>query len=584
MMPSTIPDMPDSRGGLFPRIVFGLALSIVSISSSISLLLSVNTRIAYDWDYFEALSLVVRSNVFSYSSFPFHNPWVCGGLDILSNPQSRLFSPLILFDVALPPNWSSTLIIVFYTFVGAFSAYVLFRDLGWSRWVAFVGASVFINSSWFGLHVAVGHVPFASMQALPLVGICLLRLSDRKYIILAGLLLALFLLDGGFYTFIFSGFLVAGMLVFGVADVHSTWGAVRRHASTIFVSGIALVLLSAVKVVPVLVASAGRAAQVDDYNMPTRLIAKALFWPAQGLGEVESVRYEFHEYGTYLSLILIALIATASVLDRSFLRRNWKLLAAILFWFWTGTSLLWPVNPWAVFHSIPLLNVAHVPSRTFLLMHLFFILLAGNAFSNIFAAGKAGYAVGMLILMEALFVKNYTLAATGERVEANMSSSLIASQTIENTTSYAWRPEHYLEPNIGSATCYEPSFFPYAIRSSDSPLYRGEVFYTGTSYTAPELVSYRPGHIRVRYDTYVDRTIEFNTNALWGWRVIAGEAIVSGLGPERLRARVPAGAGELELQYRPYLLPWLLAAYLFGAALFLRQLFGRMPRRSKTAC
>ncbi len=57
-----------------------------------------------DWSSFNSLSLEVRSNVLHYGRFPVHNPWVCGGLDLMTNPQNRVFSPFFLADLALPPQ------------------------------------------------------------------------------------------------------------------------------------------------------------------------------------------------------------------------------------------------------------------------------------------------------------------------------------------------------------------------------------------------------------------------------------------------------------------------------------------------
>src|SRR5262245_59098519 len=60
-----------------------------------------------DWTYFNAMSLVVRSIVLHFRRFPLHNPWVCGGLDLLANPQTRIFSPMMLLDLALTPQWAN---------------------------------------------------------------------------------------------------------------------------------------------------------------------------------------------------------------------------------------------------------------------------------------------------------------------------------------------------------------------------------------------------------------------------------------------------------------------------------------------
>src|SRR5262245_36627079 len=58
----------------------------------------------FDWNYFDSLALLVRSTVLHYGTWPMHDPWMCGGLDVLANPQSRVFSPFLLTDLLLSPH------------------------------------------------------------------------------------------------------------------------------------------------------------------------------------------------------------------------------------------------------------------------------------------------------------------------------------------------------------------------------------------------------------------------------------------------------------------------------------------------
>src|SRR5450432_979185 len=165
-----------------------------------------------DWDYFNALSLVVRSSVLGYGRMPLHNPWVCGGMDLLANPQSRVFSPLLLADVVLPPQWANLAGLIAYSALGLLGMSLLLRRLGTSPGIAFAGGLLFINGEWFGLHYTDGHIPCGSMQLLPLLVYFAMTCGQRRSLLLLVLTLLLLLLDGGIYTIIFAMLLLSTVL------------------------------------------------------------------------------------------------------------------------------------------------------------------------------------------------------------------------------------------------------------------------------------------------------------------------------------------------------------------------------------
>ena len=120
--------------------------------------------IELDWAYFSSLSLVIRSIVLEGRDFPLRDPWVAGGLDLLANPQTRIFSPNVILDVFLNPYVANLMSLILGGFFGMWGMFRLARLLGAENITALLCAIVFINSSWFGNHFAEGHIPFNSFK------------------------------------------------------------------------------------------------------------------------------------------------------------------------------------------------------------------------------------------------------------------------------------------------------------------------------------------------------------------------------------------------------------------------------------
>src|SRR6202022_3611728 len=106
-----------------------------------------------------------------------HDPWCGGGLNVLANPQNRIFSPLLVLDLAFSPYWANLVGLVVYAFFGLWGMYRLVREFEIPPPAAALTAILFINGSWFGLHFAEGHIPYGSMQLLPWVLWAFLRIE-----------------------------------------------------------------------------------------------------------------------------------------------------------------------------------------------------------------------------------------------------------------------------------------------------------------------------------------------------------------------------------------------------------------------
>ncbi len=535
-----------------------------------------------DWSSFNSLSLEVRSNVLHYGRFPVHNPWVCGGLDLMTNPQNRVFSPFFLADLALPPQWANLCALMLYGTVGFIGCFWLLMALGCGRGTALIGSILFVNGSWFALHYAEGHIPYGAMQLVPLMMFLGTKLGSRRYLITLALAECLFLLDGAIYMFIFTLFMLATMLTTGMIPLAELKAALQRHWELALVVA-AAVFTASPKLWPVVANISARQPEIDFYGMPLSLVAKALFYPFQTLNTpmAEHPPYYFHEYGCYLSALGLALIVAVAARSWSFARIHVKYVIAALFWFWVGSGRLSALNPWHLEQWIPLLNNAHVQSRLFLFLFTFFVILVAKALNAV--KSRTVFAVlGVLLVTESLVVRNYPMTERPPHFEDLPQTALITSTTVATTGEYAWTPQHYLRGNTGTAECYEPSFRPLQIKSANHPDYRGEVYPLDPGAGVARLQSYTPGSIIIRYELTTPTRLELNTNALFGWRVVSGNATVQGRGAELLVVEPQDLGGVIELQYWPAAMPWLFVAFAAGLTLF-TWLWRQAPARDRVA-
>lgn len=527
-----------------------------------------------DWGYFNSLVLVVRSIVWEYGRFPLHNPWVCGGLDLLTNPQNRIFSPLMLLDLLFRPQWANVAGLMAYAALGFIGARLFLVQFGVSQLVATVGAILFLHGNWFGFHYTEGHIPFGTMQLLPWMAYLAMRCGSRRNFILLGLTVSVMLLDGGMYAFVFSILTIATLLVMGRIPLAELKAALLSRpfetAGVIVATG----LLATPKMLPVLRALRDRGPELDFHSMSPELIKLALFSPFTSLFEQPAnTSWRFHEFACYLSPLGLVLIFIGGTRPLQYWKRAWPLLLAALFWFWVGSGY-WPEwNPWLAFQRVPLINNAHVQSRVLLIMFVFFVILVTLALERLRERHVVAFAVpALLLVVEAVIVHGKPMREIVRPENTRAPTTLIAGRQIQYTreTSFHEIPQHYYE-RLGSAKCYEPSFRPpsQVIHHLGGNGYCGEACLDDPNAGWVQITRHSPGRITLDFELQKHTSFDLNTNALYGWHVRdAAAAKLSGFGYERLKVEPSARKGKLRLYYRPTYLPWVFASLLAGIALF----------------
>ena len=525
----------------------------------------------YDWDLFSGYSLVLRTNLLHYLQLPLQDPLSCGGIDLLANPQTRMFSPMVLVDALFPPFTANFVSLLVYAFVGALGMIRLLRDRGRSEGASLAGAAMFINSSWFGLHFSEGHITYGSMQLLPWVLYLGLRLRSSISVFALISLLTLFVLDGAIYTAIYGALLLVGGAAAGLIPVRPLFQGGRRHGVLVGLATLAGLLLISVKALPILLLTAKIHPYLDFTNLNLPDLGRAFFDPRQRHLDVASTdsTWRFHEFGCYLSPLGLGLILLKF---RPAARRSAEFVPALLlmlFFFWLGSGWGAGFNPWNLYQRIPLLNTAHVQSRLFVLMHFFFVLLAAEGLDDLPRGGpRLRTALAVLLVLEAGFVKTYPFRFAYRFAKPIPAGDFIPDVPVLGVRDWGPKPELYLHPTHVVRLAYEAAAPETRVRSEGDPDYRG-MAWVDSGLGRVGLEHLRPSRIELSFAATTRLRVGINANFLGGWIVEKGSspATVSASGDGRITLDIETGEGRIALIYRPdYLRPVLLA---FSAGLLL---------------
>lgn len=285
-----------------------------------------------DRDMFAQLRWVPYYTLTHFHQLPFWNPYKCGGMPMLGNPESGIVTPFLLLYLIFGLIPGMLLEIYLHIAIMFAGGYVFGRELGLVPRAALVLAAMFPSSSWLSLHVAVGHLNFLSIAYIPWI-LALLLMSCRLHrwhlAILAGLLCGLTLTEGNY------GFVFAVMLVAIVAPWYAVIERSIRPLIAAAVVGIFALAFSLPKLVPT-----AELLKIDPRDwgisyLTWRGILISLFSRDQDLSHPIVASYFFSEYAAYLSppFVLLALVGAFGYVRKSL---PWVIGAIFFFFLYRG--------------------------------------------------------------------------------------------------------------------------------------------------------------------------------------------------------------------------------------------------------
>ncbi len=487
-----------------------------------------------DWDYFNGLSYIIDLAIFKYHTFPLHDPYTCGGVDILANPQSYIFSPLILFNFIFSPYWGNVFSLMFCAILGGFGMIKLLNLFAVERKLSIIGALIFLSCNWFGMHFLEGHIAFRSMQLIPWAIYLIFCLEKNiKYWIYFSLLMAFFLLDGGIYSFNFCLLFLIIALILRNPSLKKLIRIACQNPKITLLILLAFTMLIIPKALPLLLLHNKRLPELHFYAYSFNDVFLAFLYPLNLLQDQKITdgfekNWRMHEYVCYVGIFSIIVFFLSQKwhqwqwskwrAQKSFaLNSDKTLLAFLLISLWIGIGFGELFNPWTIFMFTPFLNNSHVQSRFLIFFFIFFTILLVRAL----AALKNRYFFATLILLELTFVRIYPAFIELRKMpQADYYNELrdLKKHNITETVHFLPKPQIYFSAGKSSHLCYDraQNISPNIAAISDKN-YLGE-FYSLSGAKGLELQEYSADKISAIYSGRAGETFIFNTNYLLGWQ------------------------------------------------------------------
>lgn len=526
-----------------------------------------STILVRDWGLFNSLSLFNHACFTSYNTWPIHNPYVLGGMDVLANPQARACSPMVLFDLFFHAPFANLLALFTLSCFGILGFYKLLIHLEHSKKTAQLIAFIFIHASWFHLHFAEGHIIFGSFVLIGWIVLCTIKFEDNRYKLLLAIIMAFMLLDGGMYAFIYSILVIILLHLcrFEGLSVKRLFRAIRSELVATGLAVVSFIGLAAFKLIPLLSLHANRQPILEWIRLDLRSLIYAFFYPFGHIefndGKANFKQFgNFHEIGAYIGIVAGLLIVMYVI--RHISSRIIPHFILILLFLWMGSGWLWTCNPWRIIQTIPLINNAHIQTRCFFIVFVIGLLLLAKAIQKFETSPKKWWLVCCLLLLESswtAFYPYYKLTQSeGSHMNRSQFPTTITHNRIDVTyltpdaSGWGFDFEHYQRKNAATKSFMDPSNRATSVKASTELGYHGEAYLLrGSGFV--NVRNFTPGRLVAACTMKTAGIIEFNTNYLGGWFCKEGYKVINHNG--LVAVKTPANARNLTLYYSPNYMP-----------------------------
>jgi len=322
-----------------------------------------------------------------HHELPLWDPWICGGVPLLGDPEAQHLSPLFPLALVFGSAIAIKVFLVAHVAVALAGAFLLARQrMRASHPAAAMAAVAWACSGFFAAHLSMGHVTFAGLAFAPWV---LLALDARAPLRLAGVL-ALALLSGGALPFVF-------LLILLALDALAHGGA--RTAIPASALG---ALLGAAHLLPSIATllrhprPAGLRDGLGLDELGLTLVERDLLDPWLGHP------FGAHEYAAYVGVPILVLAAVGAVVRFRKYAREVVLLVLLLLLALGDRGLLFPL-----LRALPGLGSLRVGSRFLAFATLYLALLAGAGLDVVakrVRAKRLVYIVAAAIAADVLYV------------------------------------------------------------------------------------------------------------------------------------------------------------------------------------
>ena len=533
-----------------------------------------------DRDVFMELRWVPYYTLTHFHQFPFWNPYKCGGMSMIGNPESGIVTPFILPYLMF--GLASGVILEIYLHLAIMFAggYMLGRELGLRTLACVALAGMFPSSSWLSLHIGAGHLNFLSVAYLPWVLVLLLAsCRTRRWFpsLLGGLLCALALTEGN-YGFVFTAMLVALLAIY-----FRIFNLSIRPLVAAFLIGAFALAFSSLKLIPTaeLLRIYPRNFGVSWHGWWS--VSVSLFSRDQDLTRPMLASFMFSEYGGYIGapFALLALIGVVSAWRKAL---PWAFGSIIFLQLYRGDTSPDALVVWM--RELPLAGNIGLCGR-FVIPLVFCVGVLAALGVQALCDRPGIWGSRLALIMVAIgFIDAWLVCAPNYRY---LFLPPPEAPPVSKTFRQYWHdgPGGMIVANLSnlgdiSCGCCGYHILPENIvRGYNQSGYRGEFYLLGAGEV--KQIMWTPNRLGYEVSVPASTSLVINQNMYPGWRVVHGDGETYSYGG-LMAVRVPAGHQQVEVEYRPTHILW---AYLLtfvatavSAGVWLIENSGEPPARA----
>ena len=541
-----------------PRFALPLLGGLAILFTIVHLLQWSEYNTALDWRYFQYIFEAGRTSILEHGQFPGWNPYACGGTVLHANPQSPFLSPfypLVLMFGTVP---GMKVYVLVHVLVGLFGGFYLARTLGLRGAAIYLLPVAFCTSGRFIWILHGGQFSMLTFFFLPfLLAFFLKAQKDLRWVLAAGSVMAVMLLEGGTYGVPLSGVFLGLLVLVLFFESRFSW---RPFYSLAMLVGIAAVL-AAPKLIPMLdylIAHPRRVPPVDDALGLVEL-ARMFFERLTGeymldRGRDPATRFVYSwwgEYGAYLSYGLWPLILIGFA--RRFRDSLKWLVLALVFVLFTAGQHGW-ASPFELLRLLPLYQDLRAPSRFSMLVVLAVSVAACYGLMVVSAwvskshkrwLGALPWVLLVAVAADQTIYSGQVLSTVDhDQLQKVEPEPVFVTQLASNL-----RLEAYARKNQGTLGCYEPLFERHGYRS---PAYHrlarmgAEAELQAPGPAKVSVLERSPNRIDLAVESDREVVVHLRSNYNEQWRSDVGEVFSAG---GVLALRLPAGNQHVKLWY-----------------------------------
>ncbi|HVJ94129.1 MAG TPA: hypothetical protein VM580_30280 [Labilithrix sp.] len=517
-------------------------------------------------------------SVLRFGQVPLWNPWYCGGVYALGEPQSRFASPPFLLSVLFGAERAEPLVVFLFAVLGMEGTYRWLRLRVNDAFAVLRIAPIFALSGHFSVSYFRGWINFFGFELVPFVlfGITLAARGRTAGIAVAAIAFAVMMGFGA----TFAAPIVAVAAVIEAIRAFAEQPPGRRVRALVMLGALAsfMTALAAFRLVPL----------AETLSAQPRIMAgtpghtpKTLLYFLTGLLEVKDG--DVGATGSFfVGAAFLALVALGGS-DRKSIRP----LAVFIVFVWLAAGYARKPSLFALLRELPVFAALRYPERFLWVAILYASEPAAYALSRLPRLGDGkGWRVGAnVVLTLAVLVTIGSQVIQFANVSKSRELGVVAvrrSDQFRQARGNRWLAAHYEGLGAGSLSCWETH--PITMSSKLRGDLAAEEYVSDPRTGTARRVTWSPNELVVHASMSSAGTLVVNQNWHPGWRASVGSVVsYEGL----LAVELPPGEHDVTLRFRP-------RSSLVGAAVSLVALVsllmlgvgihrGRIPFRRGTA-